>query len=136
MKVNYPALYAIAASLFVLFDAVWLGVVAKKLYATELKGLMTTNVKWGAAVLFYAVFIAGLIYFVIAPALKADSSSSLLFAGAFFGFVTYATYDLTNYATLKGFPLKIVTIDLIWGTVVSTAVASLSYLVYTKLISN
>ncbi len=136
MKVNYPALYAIAASLFVLFDAVWLGVVAKKLYATELKGLMTTNVKWGAAVLFYAVFIAGLIYFVIAPALRADSSSSLMFAGAFFGFVTYATYDLTNYATLKGFPLKIVVIDLIWGTVLSTAVATLSYLVYTKLISN
>lgn len=134
MKVNYAALYAITAGLFVLFDAVWLGVVAKKLYATELKGLMTTNVKWGAAALFYAVFIAGLIYFVIAPALKADSNSTLVLAGAAFGFVTYATYDLTNYATLKGFPLKIVIIDLLWGTAVSTMVASLAYVVYTKLI--
>ena len=136
MKVNYPALYAIAASLFVLFDAIWLGVVAKNLYATELKGLMTNNVKWAAAALFYAVFIAGLIYFVVAPALKADSGSSVLFAGAFFGFVTYATYDLTNYATLKGFPLKLVVVDLIWGTLLSTAVASLSYVVYTKVIAN
>lgn len=135
MNVNYPALYAIAASLFVLFDAIWLGLVAKKMYATELKGLMTTDVKWGAAVLFYAAFVAGLIYFVIAPALKADSSSTLLMAGAFFGFVTYATYDLTNYATLKGFPLKIVVIDLLWGTVLSSVIATLSYLVYTKIIN-
>ena len=136
MKVNYPALYAIATGLFVLFDAVWLGLIAKNLYATELKGLMTSNVKWGAAVLFYLIFIAGLIYFVVAPALKAETSSSLMLAGAFFGLVTYATYDLTNYATLKGFPLKIVIIDLLWGTVLSTAVASLSYAVYTKVITN
>lgn len=136
MKINYAALYAITAGLFVIFDAIWLGVIAKKLYATELKGLMTTNVKWGAAALFYAVFIAGLIYFVIAPALKADSNSTLMLAAAFFGFVTYATYDLTNYATLKGFPLKIVVIDLLWGTLLSTAVASLAYLVYTKIIGN
>lgn len=134
MKVNYPALYAIAALTFVIFDAVWLGVIAKKLYATELKGLMTTNVKWGAAALFYAVFIAGLIYFVIAPALKADSTASLVLAGGFFGFVTYATYDLTNYATLKGFPLKIVVLDLLWGTFVSGAVASIAYAIYTKFV--
>lgn len=134
MKVNYPALYGIAAGLFVLFDAIWLGAIAKKLYATELKGLMTNNVKWGAAVLFYLVFIAGLLYFVVGPALKADSSSSLVFAGAFFGFVTYATYDLTNYATLKGFPLKIVIIDMLWGSTVSAMVAWFSYLVYTKVI--
>lgn len=136
MNVNYPVLYAITAGFFVLFDAIWLGLIAKSLYATELKGLMTNNVKWAAAALFYAVFIAGLIYFVIAPALKADSNSTLMLAAAFFGFVTYATYDLTNYATLKGFPLKIVVIDLIWGTVLSTAVASLAYMVYTKVIGN
>lgn len=134
MKINYPALYAITASIFVVLDALWLGVIAKKLYATELKGLMTSNVKWGAAILFYALFVAGIIYFVTAPALKADSASSVVMAGAFFGLVTYATYDLTSYATLKNFPLKIVIIDLLWGTVLSTTVASLSYLVYTRVI--
>ena len=134
MKVNYPALYAITASIFIVLDALWLGVIAKKLYATELKGLMTSNVKWGAAILFYALFVAGVIYFVTAPALKVGSSSSVLIAGAFFGLVTYATYDLTNYATLKNFPLKIVIIDLLWGTVLSATVASLSYLVYTRVI--
>lgn len=135
MKVNYFALYAIATSVFILFDAVWLGVIAKKLYATELKGLMTNNVKWGAAALFYAIFIAGLIYFVIAPALKADSSATIMLAGGFFGLVTYATYDLTNYATLKGFPLKIVILDLMWGTFVSGAVATISYMLYTKFVN-
>jgi uncharacterized membrane protein len=134
MKVNYPALYAITASIFIVLDALWLGVIAKKLYATELKGLMTSNVKWGAAILFYALFVAGVISFVTAPALKVGSSSSVLIAGAFFGLVTYATYDLTNYATLKNFPLKIVIIDLLWGTVLSATVASLSYLVYTRVI--
>lgn len=135
MKINYAALYAITLAVFVALDAVWLGFIAKNLYATELKGLMTNSVKWGAAVLFYLVFIAGLIYFVIAPTLKSGSTNHLLFASAFFGFVTYATYDLTNYATLKGFPLKIVVIDLIWGTVLSASVASLAYMVYTKVIN-
>ncbi len=134
MKLNYPALYAIAAAVFVLFDAAWLGLIAKKLYAAELKGLMTNNVKWGAAALFYAIFIAGLIYFVVAPALKSGSMGSLAFAGGFFGLVTYATYDLTNYATIKGFPLKIVVVDLMWGAFVSGAVAVISYVAYNKLI--
>ena len=135
MKINYPALYGIAVGVFVALDAVWLGLIAKNLYATELKGLMTNNVKWGAAALFYLIFIAGLIYFVIAPTLKSGSMNNLIFAGAFFGLVTYATYDLTNYATLKGFPLKIVIIDLMWGTVLSCAVATITYLLYNKIIN-
>ncbi len=133
MKINYATLYAITTGAFVALDALWLGFIAKNLYATELKGLMTNNVKWSAAVLFYLVFIAGLIYFVIAPTLKSGDMNSLLFAGAFFGFVTYATYDLTNYATLKGFPLKIVLIDLLWGTVLSTTVSYIAYTLYNKI---
>lgn len=135
MKINYPALYAIALGALVLLDAIWLGLIAKNLYATELKGLMTNNVKWGAAALFYLVFLAGLIYFVVAPTLKSGSMNHLVLAGAFFGLVTYATYDLTNYATLKGFPLKIVIIDLLWGSFLSMAVSVIAYTAYTKLIS-
>ena len=93
---------------------------------------MTNEVKWGAAVLFYLIFIVGLVYFVIAPTLKSGAMNNLVLAAALFGLVTYATYDLTNYATLKNFPLKIVVIDLIWGTVLSTIVATLAYVTYTK----
>jgi uncharacterized membrane protein len=134
MKVNYPALYMIALMTFVAIDGLWLGLIAKNLYATELKGLMTNQVKWGAAVLFYILFIGFLIYFAIDPALQGQSAAIAMQKGALFGLATYATYDLTNYATLKGFPLKIVIIDLIWGTVLSASVASVAYLVYTKVI--
>ncbi len=134
MKVNYPALYMIALMIFVAIDGLWLGLIAKNLYATELKGLMTNQVKWGAAILFYVVYIGFLIYFAIDPALQGQSLSLAMQKGALFGLATYATYDLTNYATLKGFPLKIVIIDLIWGTVLSASVASVAYLVYTKVI--
>lgn len=134
MKINYFALYVISFVAFIALDAVWLGVIAKNLYATELKGLMTDNVKWGAAALFYLIFVAGLMYFVIAPTLKSDSMHNLVLAGGFFGLVTYATYDLTNYATLKGFPIKLVVIDMIWGSVLSAAVSFVAYQVYNKLV--
>lgn len=135
MKINYPALFGIAVATFLALDAIWLGLIAKNLYATELKGLMTNNVKWAAAGLFYLIFVAGLIYFVIAPTLKSGSMNQLTLAGGLFGLVTYATYDLTNYATLKGFPLKIVVLDMIWGTALSAAVATISYVVYNNLVS-
>ncbi len=135
MKINYVALYVISFVAFIALDAIWLGAVAKNLYATELKGLMTNNVKWAAAGLFYLIFLAGLIYFVIAPTLKSGSMNNLLLAGGFFGLVTYATYDLTNYATLKGFPFKIVVIDMIWGTVLSATVSLVAYQVYNKFIA-
>ncbi|RTK94185.1 DUF2177 family protein [Candidatus Saccharibacteria bacterium] len=134
MNINYPALYGLTLAFFLLLDGLWLGLIAKNLYATELKGLMTNNVKWGAAVLFYLLFVAGLIYFVIAPTLKSGAMNQLIIAGGLFGLITYATYDLTNYATLKGFSLKIVVLDMIWGTFLSGAVATLAYTAYNKLI--
>jgi uncharacterized membrane protein len=133
MKINYPLLYGLALSVFLVLDGIWLGLIAKNMYATQLKGLMTTQVKWGAAILFYLLFIGMLIYFVIDPALQAGSFHVAATRGALFGLATYMTYDLTNYATLKGFPLNIVIIDMIWGTILSASVASMAYVLYTKL---
>lgn len=134
MKINYPALYVIALGIFLLMDGIWLGLVAKNLYAKQLKGLMTDNVKWGAAALFYLLFIGFLIYFVIAPALQGHALHIAVQKGALFGLATYATYDLTNYATLKNFPLAIVGVDLVWGMVISASVSTVAYLIYTKLV--
>ncbi|HMS50517.1 MAG TPA: DUF2177 family protein [Candidatus Saccharibacteria bacterium] len=132
MKINYVALYAITLGIFLALDGMWLGLVAKNLYASQLKGLMTDNVRWVGAGLFYALFIVGLLVFVIAPALQQQNLSFALTRGALFGLVTYATYDLTNYATLKGFPLTIVGIDLLWGTLLSTFVCSGAYSLYVR----
>jgi uncharacterized membrane protein len=107
--------------IFTLVDLVWLVKVAPKLYRKYIGHLMSDRVNIRAAALFYLVFIVGLVYFVIAPHIS--NPLMALLSGAMFGLVTYATYDLTNLATLKAWPITITVIDLIWGTLV-TAVTS------------
>ena len=107
--------------IFTLVDLVWLVKVAPKLYRKYIGHLMSDRVNIAAAALFYVVFIVGLVYFVIGPHINNPLMAFL--SGAMFGLVTYATYDLTNLATLKAWPITITVIDLIWGTLV-TAVTS------------
>jgi uncharacterized membrane protein len=125
-------LYFITMPVFFAIDMIWLGFVAKNLYAQHLGFLMKTNVNWVAAILFYMLFIAGLVTFVIAPSLDKHSWVNALLLGAFFGLVSYATYDLTNLATIKDWPLLITSIDLVWGTVLSAAVSVIAYFIATK----
>jgi len=132
MRINYVALYGIALAAFVALDGIWLGLIAKNLYAKELKGLLTSDVKWAGAILFYILFLGFVLFFVLQPALQGGSLQTAVTRGALFGFATYMTYDLTNYATIKGFPLKIVVIDLLWGTFLTAAISTISYLTYTK----
>lgn len=127
--------YAVTFISFILVDLVWLVFIARKLYQTNLGHLMSPSVNWVAALLFYALFIAGLLFFVIHPALAQNSFKQVLIAGAFFGLVTYATYDLTNLATLKDWPVLITVIDLIWGSTLSTLTCGLSYFVIQKFFS-
>lgn len=119
--------YLIALVVFLVMDLFWLGVVASKLYRQHLGFLMADKINWPAALLFYLVFIGGAVFFVINPALAKQSMGYALGAGAFFGFLTYATYDLTNLATLKDWPVAITVIDLIWGTVLSASVSTITY---------
>lgn len=127
--------YLLTTLVFFAIDLVWLGLIAKDIYKKYLGSLMSETVNWGAALLFYLLFIAGIFVFVINPAIEKQSVARALLTGAFFGLITYATYDLTNYATLKGFPLNVVIIDLIWGTCL-TAVVSLSGYYITKWIAS
>jgi uncharacterized membrane protein len=124
----YIKMYLVAFVVFLAIDAVWLGVVAKNLYRTDLGFLMAEAPNWIAAVLFYLVFVVGLVFFVIHPALEKGSLAYAVFAGLLFGFVSYATYDLTNMATIAGWPFKITVIDLIWGSSLGGMVSGLSYL--------
>ncbi len=119
--------FGIAFLVFLVIDLLWLGVVAKKLYAEQLGSLMKTNINWVAAIVFYLFFIAALLFFVINPALAKQSWQFALFAGLFFGLVAYMTYDLTNLATLKNWPMLLTFIDIAWGTVLAGATSILSY---------
>ena len=112
-------LYLLTLFLFLVVDFLWLGVLAKGLYQKEIGFLMTDKIRWGAAVLFYLIYILGLVVFAIQPSIKSGNIYAALALGGFFGFVCYATYDLTNLATLKGWPVKIVIYDLIWGAFIS-----------------
>ena len=88
---------------------------------------MKNDINWIAAIIFYVIFIGGLVLFVILPAVQSASLSHALLFGAFFGFITYATYDLTNLATLKDWPLTVTLVDLAWGTSLGALVSSITY---------
>lgn len=126
-------LYLIATGIFFTIDMVWLGVIAKNLYAKHLGYLMATNINWLAAIIFYLLFIVGLVIFVISPGIASGSLAKTAFLAALFGLVTYATYDLTNLATIRNWPLLITIIDLVWGATLSTLVSVLTFLVAQKL---
>ncbi|NCC80594.1 MAG: DUF2177 family protein [Clostridia bacterium] len=129
---QFLKLYLMTLVIFFLVDIVWLGVISKKLYKEYLGHLMGP-VNWPAALIFYAMFIAGLVFFVINPAIEKQSLFYAVSVGAFFGLITYGTYDLTNLATLKDWPVTITIIDLIWGTFLNAATAGITYYVATNL---
>jgi uncharacterized membrane protein len=122
-------LYLIAFVVFFVIDIIWLSVIAKDLYARYLGYLMAENVRWLAAIVFYLLFIAGLVVFVIQPAVVSGSWSEALLRGLFFGLVTYATYDLTNLATVRDWPLLITAVDLVWGTFLGGSVSIITFFV-------
>ncbi len=115
------------------FDMVWLGLVAKNFYAKQVGFLMRSSINWTAAILFYLLFIGGLVLFVIAPAVEKKSWIHALLLGAIFGLITYATYDLTNLATLKNWPLAVTIVDLAWGAVLGGSVSAIAYFIGTKI---
>jgi uncharacterized membrane protein len=129
----FVKLYCIAFPIFFAMDMLWLGVVAKTFYTKQIGFLMTPKVNWAAAILFYLLFLAGLVVFVIAPAVEKDSWARALTLGALFGLITYATYDLTNLATLKDWPLALTVVDLTWGMVLAGSVSVGTYLIARKL---
>lgn len=121
--------YGIALGVFMVIDLIWLGFVAKDLYSKYLGYLMADKVNWLAALIFYLVFIGGVCYFVLYPSLMDKNIMNLIIRAVLFGFITYATYDLTNLATLKDWPIHITIIDLVWGTTLSTSVSVISYFI-------
>ncbi|MBN2558438.1 MAG: DUF2177 family protein [Clostridia bacterium] len=127
--IQFLKVFAIAFAVFMVIDFIWLVFIARKLYDRELGDLKKDKVNWPAAIIFYVLYIIGLAFFVLLPAIDRQSLTYALGGGALFGLVAYATYDLTNLATLRGFPLKITIIDLCWGTFVTALTSLLAYII-------
>jgi uncharacterized membrane protein len=126
--VYYLKLYFAVLIAFFAIDMVWLGLVARTFYRKYLGFIMAPNPNWLAAVIFYLLFIGGILFFVVIPGLEANSLKLTLLRAALYGLITYATYDLTNLATLKDWPLTITVVDMLWGTVLSVAVSWIGFL--------
>jgi uncharacterized membrane protein len=125
----YLKLYVTTLAAFFAVDMLWLGLIARSLYRKYLGFLMAPNPKWAPAILFYLLFVVGILVFVVIPGLKENSWGAILWRGALFGFITYATYDLTNLATIKDWPLLITLVDVAWGAVLSVLVGLVSFLI-------
>lgn len=126
-------LFAIALPVFFAIDLLWIGVVAKGFYAKQIGSLLKPDVNWTAAIIFYLIFIVGLVVFVIAPAMEKGSWTHALLFGALFGLVCYATYDLTNLAVAKDWPLLVTIVDLVWGAVLAASVSTITYFIASKI---
>jgi len=126
-------LYLVSLIAFFVIDMLWLGLIAAQMYRRYLGHLMAPQVNWSAAIVFYFLFIGGIVYFAVIPALQQNSFKQALIRGAFFGLITYATYDLTNLATLRDWPQAITLIDLTWGTFLSTSVTAVAFIAGKKL---
>jgi uncharacterized membrane protein len=126
-------LYFIALPVFLAIDIIWLLFVAKNFYRNQIGFLMTPNVNWSAAIIFYLLFIVGLVLFVITPAIEKGTWTHALLFGALFGLITYATYDLTNLATLKDWPILVTVVDLAWGATLAASVSVATYFIAGKI---
>jgi uncharacterized membrane protein len=124
---TFLKLYAIAIPVFFVLDILWLGVVARNFYQDQIGHLLRARVNWGAAAAFYLVFLAGVVVFVVSPAIERQSLQHALVYGALFGLVTYAAYDLTNLAVTKDWPLAVTLVDLAWGTALTATVSAATY---------
>ncbi len=125
--IKYLYTYLLTVPVFFAIDMIWLGLVAKGLYAKELSKFLTDKPNWVAAAVFYLAYIAGIIVLAVMPAVEKQSLIKAVVLGGVFGGLAYATYDLTNLATLKDWPIKIVIIDIIWGMLLTAIVAAISY---------
>lgn len=126
----FVKLYVIAFLVFLIVDAVWLGLVAPNFYKKHIGHLMAESPNFIAALVFYLLFIIGLVFFVIYPAVDRGELSYAIYAGLLFGFMTYATYDLTNLATLKDWPIIVTVVDLAWGSFLSAVISTVTYWIY------
>jgi len=125
--------YAVSVPVFFAVDMVWLGVIAKGFYRKALEPLLAPTVNWPAAIIFYLLFLVGILLFALLPGMEKKSLAHTVAMAALFGFISYATYDLTNLATLRDWPLMLSIVDMIWGAFLSASTATVTYLIMSRI---
>ena len=129
---RYAVAYVVALVVFLAIDLTFLGYVARSFYVERMGALMADQPRWGVAFVFYALYVAGLLYFVIAGAMDARDWTAAALNGALFGFFCYLTYDFTNLAVMKGYDPVLAVVDTIWGTVLTGTVAAVTVAVVSR----
>jgi uncharacterized membrane protein len=125
--------YGVSVPVFFMVDMIWLGVIARGFYRKALEPFLTPNINWTAAVIFYLLFLVGILIFALLPGMEKRSLVYTVGMAALFGFIAYATYDLTNLATLRDWPLMLSIVDMMWGSFLSASTAGLTYLIMTRI---
>lgn len=125
--------YIVSVPVFFIVDMIWLGVIAKGFYRKALEPLLTPKINWAAAITFYLLFLVGVLVFALLPGLERRSLGYTVLMAALFGFIAYATYDLTNLATLRDWPLMLSIVDMIWGAFLSVSTAAITYLIMNRI---
>tara|TARA_B100000029_G_scaffold511304_1_gene604976 strand:- start:6099 stop:6509 length:411 start_codon:yes stop_codon:yes gene_type:complete len=123
----------IAFLLFLILDFIWLSIAVKYIYKPYLGPLLLDKPIISAAFLFYFLYIIGITFFILKPNLYNYQVSNAFWMGALFGLVAYGTYDLTNFATIKNWSLKVTVIDLIWGSILTSIISSLTIWIMSKI---
>ncbi len=119
-------IYGVALSVFLVVDLVWIGIIARTFYQDQLGFILASSPNWTAAIFFYLMFVAGLLFFAVVPGLKETGLKFSLLRAAVFGILTYGTYDLTNLALIDGWPVLVTVVDIIWGMILSIIVCMAS----------
>jgi uncharacterized membrane protein len=125
--------YGVSVPVFFVVDMIWLGVIARGFYRKALGPFLTPNINWTAAIIFYLLFLVGVLVFALLPGMEKRSLIYTIGMAALFGFIAYATYDLTNLATLRDWPLMLSIVDMMWGSFLSASTAGLTYLIMTRI---
>jgi uncharacterized membrane protein len=126
---NYLGHFLLVGGVFAVIDALWIGIVANKFYKSQMGELLAAKPNFVPAVIFYLIYVAAMLVFVLEPALDRSSLGYAAGYGAMLGFTAYATYDLTNAATLKKWPASVTVVDMGWGTIVTAAVSTIVFLI-------
>jgi uncharacterized membrane protein len=129
----FLTLYAACLATFFALDILWLGFVAKGFYQRQMGHLLRPDTQWGAAILFYLIYVAAIVGLCVIPAVEKQSFSRALGLGALLGLAAYAAFDLTSLALLRDFPRGVVPVDLLWGIVLTASVSGAGFLVAQRL---
>lgn len=130
--ITYIVAWIATAVAFLGLDVTWLSTMSSRIYKPVMGEAMRPSPDFGAAGVFYLIYVSAIVFFAVAPALEKESLSKALINGALFGFAAYATYDLSNQATLKFWELRLSLVDMAWGTFATAAAAGIAYAVSSR----